>query len=99
MVRAEEAWLVIGASDTSALRGMRLDQMLEKVKDQPQLSIGYAQTGPNDYIFPEQLIQQADSEMYIAKIVAEIVFKYYSPHWSSLAHDSAVSRSKKIRIQ
>lgn len=42
-------------------------QLLEKHEGSPKLSIGYAQTGPNDYISFEELVQQADEQMYEVK--------------------------------
>jgi diguanylate cyclase (GGDEF)-like protein len=44
----------------------RVVQILEK-RSGPKLSIGYAQTGPDNYVSTEQLIHQADSEMYLVK--------------------------------
>jgi diguanylate cyclase (GGDEF)-like protein len=45
----------------------RLHEALAQKPDYPQLSIGYAQTGPDNYISTEQLLLIADKEMYKAK--------------------------------
>lgn len=45
----------------------RVLQFLDKHKNSPKLSIGYAQTGPDDYASSEYLIQHADEQMYEAK--------------------------------
>jgi diguanylate cyclase (GGDEF)-like protein len=45
----------------------RLVQTLGQQENSPKLSIGYAQTGPDDYLSAEQLIHDADSEMYTIK--------------------------------
>jgi diguanylate cyclase (GGDEF)-like protein len=45
----------------------RILQIIALQENNPKLSIGYAQTGPNDYDSVQQLIHQADSEMYAAK--------------------------------
>jgi diguanylate cyclase (GGDEF)-like protein len=45
----------------------RVLALLSEQKDSPKISIGYAQTGPNDYDSPEQFIHDADKEMYAAK--------------------------------
>jgi diguanylate cyclase (GGDEF)-like protein len=45
-------------------------RLVRKLYDQEKslkLSIGYAQTGPDDYVSEAQLIHQADSEMYAIK--------------------------------
>ncbi|RLW51676.1 MAG: GGDEF domain-containing protein, partial [gamma proteobacterium symbiont of Stewartia floridana] len=60
------------ASDTWA---KRLHETLAQQTDNPKLSIGYAQTGPDDYITTEQLLQIADEEMYRAKKLAKEVVK------------------------
>jgi diguanylate cyclase (GGDEF)-like protein len=52
---ANEAW------------GKRLNNILSAQTDSPKLSIGYAQTGPEEYLSVEQLLQKADEEMYRAK--------------------------------
>lgn len=45
----------------------RLLEIRDEMKSCPELSIGYAQTGPNEYISIDQLIQQADEHMYEVK--------------------------------
>lgn len=47
--------------------GQRVIRELEEQKDSPKLSIGYAQTGPEDYVSSEELMQKADEEMYLTK--------------------------------
>ncbi|MEW8262112.1 MAG: GGDEF domain-containing protein [Candidatus Thiodiazotropha taylori] len=49
----------------------RLHETLAKQKDNPELSIGYAQTGPDKYITTEHLLQMADEEMYRVKKLAK----------------------------
>ncbi|MGD9170770.1 MAG: GGDEF domain-containing protein [Candidatus Thiodiazotropha sp.] len=56
-----------GKHDAQEAWEKRVVQILDQQENSPKLSIGYAQTGPNDYISAQQLIQQADSEMYAAK--------------------------------
>lgn len=46
----------------------RVLQRLENQEEALTLSIGYAQTGPEEYVSFEQLIQQADHRMYMAKV-------------------------------
>jgi diguanylate cyclase (GGDEF)-like protein len=45
----------------------RVVQILNQDMNSPKLSIGYAQTGPDDYVSVQQLIHDADSEMYAVK--------------------------------
>jgi diguanylate cyclase (GGDEF)-like protein len=45
----------------------RLVEIMRQQENRPKLSIGYAQTGPDDYLSAEQLIHVADSEMYAIK--------------------------------
>ncbi|MCG7904332.1 MAG: GGDEF domain-containing protein [Candidatus Thiodiazotropha weberae] len=49
----------------------RLSEALVQQPDNPKLSIGYAQTGPDDYMTTEQLLQLADEEMYRSKKLAK----------------------------
>ncbi|MCG8489619.1 MAG: GGDEF domain-containing protein [Chromatiales bacterium] len=49
----------------------RLHESLAQQTDNPNLSIGYAQTGPDEYMTTEQLLQLADEEMYRAKKLAK----------------------------
>jgi diguanylate cyclase (GGDEF)-like protein len=53
--------------DAQKIWGKRVIQILEQSKNSPKLSIGYAQTGPHEYLSFEKLIDQADSEMYAEK--------------------------------
>ena len=46
---------------------MRLLAELHSREKELTLSVGYAQTGPSEYVSPEVLIRQADESMYIAK--------------------------------
>ncbi|MBV2091166.1 MAG: GGDEF domain-containing protein [Candidatus Thiodiazotropha sp. (ex Ctena orbiculata)] len=55
------------SNEANEVWGKRLQETLLKQADSPKLSIGYAQTGPDDYMTTEQLIQYADEEMYRAK--------------------------------
>lgn len=45
----------------------RVVSILDQQENSPKISVGYAQTGPNDYVSARQLIHQADSEMYAVK--------------------------------
>jgi diguanylate cyclase len=45
----------------------RILQILQRHENSPALSIGFAQTGPDDYVSPEKLIRLADEEMYKMK--------------------------------
>lgn len=45
----------------------RVQELLLLQTDSPKLSIGYAQTGPNDFTSAEILITQADQQMYEMK--------------------------------
>ena len=47
--------------------GRRLIEEIGKHEKELSISIGYAQTGPVEYVSPEALIRQADKKMYAAK--------------------------------
>lgn len=46
---------------------VRVRQLMQEHENSPSLSIGYAQTGPDEYVSAEELIHQADQGMYAAK--------------------------------
>ncbi len=47
----------------------RVKGYLQKQEFRPNVSIGYAQSGPGEHASPEPLIQEADAQMYKAKSV------------------------------
>lgn len=66
----DEFCVVMPNCDTHNARQVwekRVLKVLGQQDNSTKLSIGYAQTGPNDYISAEQLIHNADSEMYAIK--------------------------------
>jgi diguanylate cyclase (GGDEF)-like protein len=52
--------------------GQRLLNEIHKHERNLTLSMGYAQTGPADYVSPEELIRQADERMYAVKSASKI---------------------------
>ena len=54
-------------SDAAKAWEKRVFNLLNEQEDSPKLSIGYAQTGPNEYDSPEQFIHDADHAMYSVK--------------------------------
>ena len=55
------------ASDAHAIYSSRLKSHIQQRVHNLFLSIGIAQTGPNDYIEPEALLRKADKNMYADK--------------------------------
>ncbi|MGF1760099.1 GGDEF domain-containing protein [Photobacterium sagamiensis] len=55
-----------------SIYGRRITDKLHKNEKDLSLSIGYAQTGSNDYVSPDVLIQQADQSMYAAKRASKL---------------------------
>lgn len=60
---------LVNATEQQAKRyyGPRLLEEIQKVEPNLQLSIGYVQTGPEQYLLPEELISKADKRMYEVK--------------------------------
>lgn len=52
--------------------GPRLSNEIHKVESDLTMSVGYAQTGPKNYLPQEELIRLADERMYAAKIASKL---------------------------
>jgi len=71
-----DEFFIIFANCTQAqaqnIYGQRLAAELSSTVKDLSLSIGYAQTGINEYISPDALIQQADQNMYAVKYASKL---------------------------